>query len=214
MWHWMSCLLLVSATQAFAQASSSVAAVHTTIEQAPPLDAHQVVNQVTGQIIDVINGNKQLLADKPDDYFSKVGEVLDPVVAFSYIAKVVMSKHYKAASAEQRSDFAEAFRDSMVETFAKGMANYSDFEITVREPESDISGKRKVEVLQDVKGGDGNHLLSYTMAKTKDGEWKLINVVLNGVNLGKSFRDQFIQAMRQNKNDYDKVTATWGKQDA
>ena len=49
------------------------------------------------------------------------------------------------------------------------------------------------------------------MAKNKSGEWKLINVVLNGVNLGKSFRDQFAQAMKQNDNNIDKVIATWAQ---
>ena len=50
------------------------------------------------------------------------------------------------------------------------------------------------------------------MAQNNSGEWKLINVVLNGINLGKSFRDQFAQAMRQNDSNIDKVIATWAQQ--
>ena len=173
--------------------------------------AHAVVTDVTEQVISVIQSNKATLANQPAVYFKKVDEVLEPVVAFDYIAKIVMSKYYKSATKQQREAFAAAFRSGMVETIAKGMANYADSAITVRQPEGDVSQERKIEVLQDVKGADGNHVVSYTMAKNKAGQWKLINVVLNGVNLGKSFRDQYAQAMRQSNNQYSVVAANWGK---
>ena len=173
--------------------------------------AHAVVQKVTDDVLAVVENNKKTLESDPAKYFSGVQTVLEPVVAFDYIAKVVMAQHYKAASEAQREQFAETFKKSMVKTFAKGMANYSDFDIEVQVPSDDVSDQRKVEVLQEVSTNDGKHIVSYTMAQTRSGEWKLINVVLNGINLGKSFRDQFLQAMRQHSNDLDKVIATWGQ---
>ena len=35
------------------------------------------------------------------------------------------------------------------------------------------------------------------------------NVVINGINVGKLFRDQFAQAMQDNRNDLDKVIDNW-----
>ncbi len=176
--------------------------------------AHAVVTKVTEDTISVIQQNKALLTENPSAYFAKVQAVLEPVVMFDFIAKTVMGNTYAKASPAQRETFATVFKQGMVETFAKGMANYSDFEINVLPPKADQSGQRKIEVLQEVKGKDGTLTVSYTMASTKDGEWKLINVVLNGVNLGKSFRDQFTQAMRQHNSDIDKVIANWWQKDA
>jgi phospholipid transport system substrate-binding protein len=34
-------------------------------------------------------------------------------------------------------------------------------------------------------------------------------VVINGINIGKLFRDQFAQAMQENQNDLDKVINNW-----
>ena len=175
------------------------------------LDAHGLVDQVTQDVLGVVANNKTTIKDNPEKYYAEVSKVLEPVVAFDYIAKVVMAQYYKSATDKQRDAFATTFTQSMVETFAKGMANYSDFEITVQPPEGDISDQRKVEVLQEVKTNDGKHIVSYTMAKARTGEWKLINVVLNGINLGKSFRDQFTQAASQQSGDIDKVIATWGQ---
>ncbi|MNJ78452.1 Toluene tolerance, Ttg2 [compost metagenome] len=51
--------------------------------------------------------------------------------------------------------------------------------------------------------------LTYTLEQ-KGGAWKVRNVIINGINIGKLFRDQFAESMRSNGNDLDKVIATWG----
>jgi phospholipid transport system substrate-binding protein len=68
---------------------------------------------------------------------------------------------------------------------------------------------RRVSVDQEVSDKGNTHKLSYTLKLNDAGEWKLINVVLNGVNLGDSFTSQFDQAMIKNDKDIDKVIATW-----
>ena len=50
--------------------------------------------------------------------------------------------------------------------------------------------------------------LSYTMVKQGDA-WLLRNVIINGINVGKLFRDQFAEAMQRNGNDLDKTIDGW-----
>lgn len=170
---------------------------------------HQVVQGVTDAMMKVIkDGNPNTETEK---YFTKIRETLEPVVSFSFIAKSVMGGYWDKATPSQQDAFTETFTRSMVETLGKGMANYSDVKITTKAPAGDISTLKRVEVIQEVAGADGTTRISYTMAQNKSGEWKLINVILNGVNLGKSFRDQFSQAMKQNDNNLDKVIATWAQ---
>ena len=42
-----------------------------------------------------------------------------------------------------------------------------------------------------------------------DPNWKLINVVLDGVNLGKTFRSQFAQAVKEHEGNLDAAIAGW-----
>ena len=42
-----------------------------------------------------------------------------------------------------------------------------------------------------------------------DGQWKLRNVVINGINIGLQFRSQFQASMSKNKNNLDEVIAGW-----
>jgi len=41
------------------------------------------------------------------------------------------------------------------------------------------------------------------------GEWKLINIVINGVNLGLTFRNQFYSLMKTEEEDLDTVIEKW-----
>lgn len=180
-------------------------------EAAEGTTPHEVVQSVTDSVMSVIKNSENLLKDNPEEYFTKVRESLESTVSFAFIARNVMASHWNQASEAQREQFAETFTRSMVETLGKGLANYSDLKITTLSPEGDISAQKRVEVIQEVAAADGTTRIAYTMAQNKSGEWKLINVVLNGVNLGKSFRDQFAQAMKQNDGDIDKVIATWAQ---
>ena len=65
------------------------------------------------------------------------------------------------------------------------------------------------EVRMEVAGKDGMvHPVSYTMVKIGD-RWLLRNVIIEGINLGKLFRDQFGEAMQRNRNNLDAVIDNW-----
>ena len=47
------------------------------------------------------------------------------------------------------------------------------------------------------------------MARKKTGEWMVVNVVINGINLGKTFRNQFVQSAQRSGGDIDQVIDGW-----
>ena len=47
------------------------------------------------------------------------------------------------------------------------------------------------------------------MYLNKQGQWKLINIVINGVNLGLTFRNQFYSLMEKEENNLDVVIERW-----
>ncbi len=199
----------------FVIASAAVVADTKGIQDKPAKAAvvetpHQVVQEVTDDLMKVVNGGKVALEKDPKKYFSDVRGIMETAVDFKYIARNVMgAKHWTGASEAQKKQFIEVFTSGLVETYAKGMANFADFEISVQKPLEDIGKKRKVEVIQQFKGPNGVNKVSYTMGKRKSGEWKLINVVLDGVNLGKTLRAQFAQSVSESEGDLDAAIAGW-----
>ena len=120
-----------------------------------------------------------------------------------------MGSYRKSASDGQKERFAKVFRRGLVETYGRGLLAYSDEKIVVLPPKGDIAGKKKVTVNQEIHGKDQVHPVAYTVRFTKQGEWKIANVIIGGVNLGKTFRNQFIQAAKKHSGDVDKVIENW-----
>jgi len=170
--------------------------------------AHEVVEEATEVMFKLVREHKGGRDDR-QAYFDAIKDVLEPVVDFSFIARNVMGSHREDASDDQIEAFTEVFKRGLVETYARGIANYTDSEITIQSPKEEDKDSRRVSVNQDVRHDGSRYRLSYTMAQNRAGEWKLINLVLDGVNLGQSFRSQFNQAMRQHSNDIDKVISNW-----
>ncbi|MCP8900182.1 MlaC/ttg2D family ABC transporter substrate-binding protein [Gilvimarinus xylanilyticus] len=173
--------------------------------QAQAADPYDIVADVTDQLV---SAARQYNDDGDKATFDKkVLAALEPVVAFDYIAHVVMGNYHDDASDAQRQAFAETFKTSLVETYAKGIATYADSDIELQPGE--VGDKSRVTVEQQVRYQGATHKLAYSMGKNRDGEWKLINLVLNGANLGNSMISQFKQMAGKYDGDIDKVIANW-----
>ena len=169
---------------------------------------HRLVEEVTREmfaIVEKYDGGPK----NSDRYHQEITQLLEPVVDFEFIAQAVMGSYRKDASDEQTRRFAEIFKKGLVKTYAKGIAGYVDSEIKVLPPSDEDANKRRISVYQEVRHEGSKHQLSYTMVQNRADEWKLINLVLDGVNLGKSFRSQFQQSAKQQNGNLDKVIDTW-----
>lgn len=166
-----------------------------------------IVEQATTDMLAIVKKHNAA-GKKTDAYYADVQKTLDAVVDFPFIAKAVMRKSAKTATPEQVEKFTAVFKDGLIKTYAKGIANYADSQIKTL-PVTMAADARRVTVDQEVSDKGTTHKLSYTLKQGDSGEWKLINVVLNGVNLGESFTSQFDQAMIKNDKNVDKVIETW-----
>lgn len=166
-----------------------------------------IVEQATTELFATVkkhNGGGKVT----DAYYSDIQKTLELVVDFGYIANAVMRKSAKTATPEQVQKFTAVFKSGLIKTYAKGIANYADSQVKTI-PVTLPADTRRISVDQEVIDKGNTHKLKYTLKLNDAGEWKLINVVLNGVNLGESFTSQFDQAMIKNDKNIDKVIETW-----
>ena len=182
---------------------------------------YKLIEDVTAEVLEKIEAHRAKIdeggseAEKEQDlrcFFDGIDGVLSRVIDFDWIARNVMGPYGKTASSAQRATFSEAFRAGLVATYGRGLLSYSDQEIVVLPGAEDYTIKRKITVRQEIRGADGNYPLEYTMGLSKAGQWRVINVIINGINLGKTFRNQFVQASQKNGGDIDTVIANWGSE--
>ncbi|MCM5703118.1 MlaC/ttg2D family ABC transporter substrate-binding protein [Larsenimonas salina] len=144
-----------------------------------------------------------------DELKQLVDETVSPIVDFRYVGASVMGKYFRAASPEQRSRFADVFKQTLIDTYAKGLVTFDYKTLSVPENQNTQRYEDQANVDMNVVSTKGKtYPVSYTL-KQRDGQWKVVNVVVNGINLGLTFRNQFDQAMRDNNRDIDRVIEQW-----
>jgi len=172
---------------------------------------HAIVKQAAGNLVTELTRDPQKLKNNPAAYEKIVREVLVPVVNFEEIAKRVMGKtHYLAATEEQRKQFTEAFKESLISTYSTGLEIFDNQEIKVLDPNPAEADQAVQSIDMEVKTSDGTIFpLRFTMQKNEEGDWKVVNVVLNGVNVGKAYRNHFVESANKYADNLDQIIANW-----
>ncbi|ATH83561.1 MULTISPECIES: MlaC/ttg2D family ABC transporter substrate-binding protein [Pseudomonadaceae] len=170
--------------------------------------AHEVVQQTTDTLLADLKANKEQYRSNPAAFYDSLNQILGPVVDVDGISRGVMTVRYsRQASPEQMSRFQENFKRSLMQFYGNALLEYDNQDIRVLPAGKQDAERTSVGMeIRDAKGAV--YPLSYTMV-AMDGTWKLRNVIINGINVGKLFRDQFAQSMQNNRNDLDKVIDTW-----
>ncbi|MEE1869373.1 MULTISPECIES: MlaC/ttg2D family ABC transporter substrate-binding protein [Pseudomonas] len=168
----------------------------------------EVIQGTTNQLLADLKANKEQYKANPSAFYDALNANLGPVVDADGISKSIMTvKYSRKATPEQMQRFQENFKRSLMQFYGNALLEYNNQGITVGNAKLD--GDDRASVDMTVKGNNGAvYPVSYTLTKL-GGEWKVRNVIVNGINIGKLFRDQFADAMNRNGNDLDKTIDGW-----
>ncbi len=178
-------------------------------EEFPPGSAHEMVQQVTDELLVAIEEHRPGFDQDQEPFLALIDEMLQDVVDFQWIARNVMGPYFQQASEDQVERFARVFRTSLIETYGQGLMNFSDERIDVLPPRDGQADERRVSVTQHIRSGGNTYPIVYTMVRNRDDEWKVLNVIINGINLGVTFRNQFQQAAQRERGDIERVIEGW-----
>ena len=171
-------------------ASGSVAA--TTV------DPEQLVKQTSDQVLAEVKDRKKELTEFPGRIYDLVEEVVLPRFDFERMSMLVLGKHWRTASEEQRAQFVIQFRELLVRTYATALLNYSDQEIRYL-PVRQVEGAQEVTISTEV-AAEGAPRIPIAYSLIRDGEsWKVFDVTIDGVSLVSNYRTTFASQIRRYK---------------
>jgi phospholipid transport system substrate-binding protein len=164
-----------------------------------PLQAAQVIDNSAPQKL-IETSSKALLADldaNRADYrkdISGLYKVIDaqflPHVDVPYAAQQVLGRHWRDASADQRRRFTDALYQSLLQTYGKALLDFTSDQMQVLPSQDDPAATRST-VRTKVRTSNGTDVaVNYTLRKV-GAEWKVWDVVIEGISYVKSFRDDF-----------------------
>ena len=173
----------------------------------------ELIDVKSQEMVIVLTTENELFITDPEMFKDKIKDIFEPLIDFNRVSASVMGKkYYLSATKEERAQFIEVFKISLLDTYAETLAQWGDAEIV-----TDFSyNERKnqiVSVKQNLLTTNNIYPIIYKLREYKNGTYKIVNIVINGINLGKTFHNQF-QALAIEKNEnISSIIAEW-KSDA
>jgi phospholipid transport system substrate-binding protein len=108
---------------------------------------------------------------------------------FTTMSKLVLKRDWKRFSPAEQKEFVGEFTDYLAASYGTRIARYANEDVVTKGARDEVNGDASV--LTAIKGGqfDGAQV-DYRMRKVAS-EWRVIDVVIEGVSLVSNFRSQF-----------------------
>ena len=160
-------------------------------------------------MVDVIRSNQSLYASDPEEFKAKINTIFEPMVDFRRVGASVMGKkYYVAASKDQRLRFISAFKKSLLDTYSSTLAQWGDQTIETHFSQKTIFVKTE-DVNQSLIASNSIYPITYKVRNDGKGNWLIINIIVNGVNLGLTFRNQFKALALEHNENIDEIINNW-----
>lgn len=171
-------------------------------------DPRQVVIDAVDRMTTRIDADREQLKADPELARELVREELVDLVDFKRITRMVMGDYFGPSSKEQKYRFLDVFKNSLINTYASGITLYEGQQITTLPmQEGDLRGDY-ARVRMEIQTNTGKTVPIFYTLFSRDDQWKVINVYVNGLDLADTFKSQFAQGMDQ-YGDMDKVIDNW-----
>lgn len=175
-------------------------------------DLRQHVEESSQNLIQKLDDNRDVYKEDPEAFYANMEQALSGFVDFRRIAARVMGRYARQASPEQRDQFVRAFKRSLFDAYAKALVESGDFSMTVTEVDMKPDFPNRASVETEIKTESGSRYpVAYSMHRSEGEQWKMENVIVEGVNIGLAFRDRFAQEMEAKRNNVQAVIDGWNE---
>jgi ABC-type transport system involved in resistance to organic solvents, auxiliary component len=150
----------------------------------------QLMQQVTDQTLSALRSNQASLHTNSKVVYGIIYRILLPHVDMQEMSKAVLGREvWTSSSADQKQKFIAQFKLLLIRTYASALAAYKNETVKFM-PLRDNSGSRaQIDSLILQQGGPSIPV-SYRLV-LKGGQWKLYDLIVDGVSLVESYRSQF-----------------------
>ena len=138
-------------------------------------------------------------AKSKEQQIATIGEEIDHVFDFKELSRRTLGKQWKKMSAEQRTEFVALFKELLQGVYADRLLAYSDQKVIF---DKEIMLKKgRAEVQSYIVLADGKRTPLFYRLTDKTGQWKVYDLIIEGVSLVKNYRTQFREILANGSPD-------------
>ena len=157
-----------------------------------------IILNAANNLFSDVEKNKKVYENDITAFYVRVDEILTPIIDFEILIKsIIGKKNYQETSAEQKNRFKIALKNQLIRIYAKTIVEYSKSKITIISS-SETKGFYLVKTELSIGKGKPAFQVIYVMKKSSDKQWKIVEVVANGLRLVKSLRKSLLPEIQEN----------------
>lgn len=150
----------------------------------------QLIETSANAMVAEIEARRAELRKDPAKLDALVERILLPNFDVDHAARLVLGKHWRTATPQQRQRFINAFYGSLMSNYGDALLEFTGDRIKVL-PTPVAADATSAVVRTEVKRNNGQKIpVNYSLRKTEAG-WKAWDVVIEGISYVKSFREDF-----------------------
>lgn len=166
----------------------------------PSIPPGEVVKSTADQVLRVLETEQEALRAHPDRIYEVVNKYILPTFSFPAMSRLVLGRHWRSATDLQREEFTDAFRSLLVRTYAESLIDYTGVPIRYLPVHMDEDAKDAIVQTEIEPSGRPPVAINYRL-RLLGGEWKVIDVIVEGVSLIMNYRSELSTEISQSGLD-------------
>lgn len=165
----------------------------------PKGDPFEFVVNLTNGVLDKIRGDKSLQAGDLTQVRRLVDELIMPALDFPMMTRMTVGPKWRQATPEQRQALQDGFEDLLMRVYSGALGTVTDQTCELRPTRSRAVRDEMVirTLLKSAAGGGDPIGIDYRIYRTKSGEWKVVDVNVEGIWMVENYRSQFASVLSQ-----------------
>ncbi|TVQ68218.1 MAG: ABC transporter substrate-binding protein [Oceanospirillales bacterium] len=162
--------------------------------------ARAVVAETTENVIALMQDRSLLQDENRTELQSKIETIVTPVIDFYGFGRGVMGRFARTATEDELQRFAEILKTTLIRTYSLAVSEFAvrEYSITPPRAPSPQPDMQVVNVQLTSTAGRTYNILYYM--RNIDGNWMLVNVAVEGINLRLTFQNQFADMFQRARN--------------
>lgn len=163
-------------------------AVARAAESVPGPAPQELIEKTARGLLEALDADRTKAKQDPARVRALVDELLLPHFDTDYSARLVLGRHWRTATPDQRQRFVDAFYKSLLRNYGSALAEFTADRLTVLPFRGDLASGQAV-VRTEVKRSNGARVpVNYTLRSTPQG-WKAWDVTIEGISYVRNFRN-------------------------
>ena len=172
-------------------------------------EVEKFVLEQHNKIFNYIKTSENLFKNDKDKFLIGMEKSLKDLLISEEISKRVLGKkNYKIATKDQRQQFNLKFKNTLFDTYSTALVEIDNANIII---DSHVHPNERLDlaiVKMSVSVSDSEFDLIYKMKKI-EGKWRVIGIILDGIDLIAIFRKQFNKLLADFDGNFDLAIQNW-----